>query len=231
MGEPSNRRHETIAERERGKSAIDSIIGATSLRLLALQCQKPKHSKDSALKMLRGGSLPSHPALVRMKVPRIGRVSLASLSTSSLPTASSPELLVELAGGTNGKVALVQLNRPKRMNALSFEMGRALLDLLQKPSALPPSARSIVIAGSLGGKAFSTGRDLKDSKEHTDSDKELYMSLARDTARAAKASSLPIVAAINGFAFGWGLELALACDLHVSYEDAVLCFPETGLGM
>merc|ERR1712224_916762 len=57
------------------------------------------------------------------------------------------------------------------------------------------------------------------------------MKLARDTVLALRASKIPTIAAVNGFAFGWGVEMSLACDLRVVYRDATLCFPETGLGI
>jgi len=138
---------------------------------------------------------------------------------------AQPELLVTPV--KDGMVALVKLNRPSRMNALSFRMGA---DILNLEAELPTTARAIVITGA-GEKAFSTGRDLKDSKSHTDEEKVRYLKLARDTVLALHASKIPTVAAINGFAFGWGAEMSLACDLRVVYEDATLCFPETGLGI
>jgi len=57
------------------------------------------------------------------------------------------------------------------------------------------------------------------------------MSLARNTARAWTKLNIPSIAAINGHAFGWGLEMSLACDLRVANTDALLCFPECGLGI
>jgi enoyl-CoA hydratase/carnithine racemase len=124
-------------------------------------------------------------------------------------------------------VALVLLDRPARLNALSLEMGRALCGL---ETLLPAGTRAVVVTGA-GGKAFSTGRDLKDSKAHSAAEAAQYMALARDSVLAVRALGLPTVGALNGFAFGWGLELALACDLRVASRDAVLCFPETGLGI
>jgi enoyl-CoA hydratase/carnithine racemase len=124
-------------------------------------------------------------------------------------------------------VALVLLDRPSRLNALSLDMGRALCGL---EALLPAGTRAVVVAGA-GGKAFSTGRDLKDSKVHSVGEAAQYMALARDSVLAVRALGVPTVSALNGFAFGWGLELALACDLRVAARDAVLCFPETGLGI
>eukprot|EP01063_Lacrimia_lanifica_P031847 TRINITY_DN5337_c0_g2_i2.p1 TRINITY_DN5337_c0_g2~~TRINITY_DN5337_c0_g2_i2.p1 ORF type:complete len:233 (+),score=53.10 TRINITY_DN5337_c0_g2_i2:86-784(+) len=125
-----------------------------------------------------------------------------------------------------GAVAVVTLSRPARMNALSFAMGERLLGL---PRELAPQTRAVVVTGD--GKAFSTGRDLKDSKGHTEADAARYMAIARDTVKCLHAFPIPTVAAVNGHAFGWGLELALACDLRVVVQDATLCFPETAMGI
>ena len=122
---------------------------------------------------------------------------------------------VSAAAGTDGRVALVELNRPERMNALSFGMGQALLEL---ESLLPESARAIVVTGA-GSKAYSTGRDLKDSKQHTVEEKARYMKLARDTSLAMKHSRLPVVAAINGFCFGWGLEMGTCANFRIGQRQ------------
>lgn len=136
----------------------------------------------------------------------------------------------ELSLETVGKVLVVQLKRPSRMNALSFGMGSELLGVFERAAAAPEEHRAIVVTGS-GDRAFSTGRDLKDSKAHSKADADRYMRLCQDTVRAAFASRVPTVAAVNGHAFGWGMELALACDLRVASASAMLCFPECGLGI
>jgi enoyl-CoA hydratase/carnithine racemase len=87
-----------------------------------------------------------------------------------------------------------------------------------------------VITGA-GDKAFSTGRDLRASKEHTQSQADEYMQAAISSVLAVRALPLPTIAAINGHAYGWGLELALACDFRFADEKAILCFPETSLGL
>mmetsp|Transcript_13812 Transcript_13812/g.26821 ORF Transcript_13812/g.26821 Transcript_13812/m.26821 type:complete len:295 (+) Transcript_13812:176-1060(+) len=150
---------------------------------------------------------------------------LRNMSSSTTSRASGNELNVDLF--EDGRLARVSFARPQRMNALSFPMGDALLNLDKN---LEESVLSVVITGE-GGRAFSTGRDLKDSKSHTPEQADAYMKLARDTVLAIKAMSRPTVAAVNGFAFGWGMEVALACDLRVVNKEATLCFPECGLGI
>jgi len=147
----------------------------------------------------------------------------------SSASSSKEELDLEITYPNRGKgrVALVKLARPSRYNSMSMTMGESLINLNEH---LSKDTRCVVITGE-GDKAFSTGRDLKDSKNHTKEDARNYMQRCLDSALAIKRFSLPTVAAINGFAFGWGMEVALACDLRVAKRDSVLCFPECGLGI
>ena len=82
------------------------------------------------------------------------------------------------------------------------------------------------------GRSFSTGRDLKLSAEHTtDPERDYYMACALESVLAWRRVPVPTIACIEGPCFGWGAELALACDLRVVSEDATVCFPETALGL
>jgi len=151
------------------------------------------------------------------------------LSRFSSSSPATEEVGVELV--SEGRVAIVRMNRPARMNSMSFGMGAKILEIFaQDGSGLPDSARAVVLTGA-GERAFSTGRDLKDSKTHSEEDAYNYMCLCRDTVLAVRKSPIPTIAAINGFAFGWGMEISLGCDLRVVRTDAVLCFPECGLGI
>eukprot|EP00009_Paramoeba_aestuarina_P003973 CAMPEP_0201523522 /NCGR_PEP_ID=MMETSP0161_2-20130828/20193_1 /ASSEMBLY_ACC=CAM_ASM_000251 /TAXON_ID=180227 /ORGANISM="Neoparamoeba aestuarina, Strain SoJaBio B1-5/56/2" /LENGTH=221 /DNA_ID=CAMNT_0047922673 /DNA_START=249 /DNA_END=914 /DNA_ORIENTATION=- len=93
----------------------------------------------------------------------------------------------------------------------------------------PEGLRVLVVTGE--GGVFSSGRDLKASLQHTPSETEEYMKIAADSVGALRDCKIPTIASIQGAAFGWGLELALACDLRVVKSDATLCFPETSLGI
>ncbi len=128
-------------------------------------------------------------------------------------------------------IATITLDRPHRLNALSEGMAESLLKLCDYLAAAPADkVRVCVLHG--GARAFSTGRDLKDSKLHTTlAQRERYMKLALDSVLAVNRLPLPTVAAMSGPAFGWGLELALGCDLRVVAPQATLCLPETSLGI
>jgi enoyl-CoA hydratase/carnithine racemase len=102
-----------------------------------------------------------------------------------------------------------------------------LQDFLRTKQA---DVRALIITGS-GGKAFSTGRDLKESANHTPEDTKRYMQLAIDSAIGFQTLPMPTLCAINGHCFGWGVELAASCDLRFAADEATICFPETGLGI
>ena len=104
----------------------------------------------------------------------------------------------------------------------------ALIDALNQ-SPIAGAVRCVVFTGT--GRAFSTGRDLKESAAHTPEDARRYLELAYSSANAFATLPMPTIAAINGPCFGWGLESALACDIRLAVADAKICFPETRIGI
>lgn len=133
--------------------------------------------------------------------------------------------------GGNG-VGIVSLCRPSRLNSASFDMLQSLIEIKRNEEEIleEDGLRVLVVTGE-GEKSFSTGRDLKDSKEHDGGTKKRYMELCRDACLSIRELKVPTIAAVNGVAFGWGLELALCCDLRLVKKDTTLCFPETSLGI
>ncbi|KAM3577142.1 hypothetical protein VYU27_001059 [Nannochloropsis oceanica] len=142
-----------------------------------------------------------------------------------------PRNLKDIEFSLKDGVATITLDRPHRLNALSEEMGESLMRLCEYLTEAPADkVRACIVTG--GSRAFSTGRDLKASKLHTTlAQRERYMKLALDSVLAVQRLPLPTIAALSGPAFGWGLELALACDLRVSSPSSLLCLPETSLGI
>ncbi|MEZ4219875.1 MAG: enoyl-CoA hydratase-related protein [Polyangiaceae bacterium] len=125
--------------------------------------------------------------------------------------------------------AIVTLNRPDRMNALSRELLLALGRLRDEVLA-DSSLRAIVLTGA-GEKAFCAGADLKERQGMSMDDVRAQLGLYRSELGWLDTSPLPVIAALNGVAFGGGLELALLCDLRVAAEHVSLGLPETGLGI
>lgn len=128
-----------------------------------------------------------------------------------------------------GAAAVLRIDRPERMNALSratlLAFGRIGREL-----AGDPGVRAVVVTAT-GDKAFCAGADLKERQGMDQEAVRGQLGLYRSELGWLDTSPVPVVAAINGVAFGGGLELALLCDLRVAAEHAKLGLPETGLGI
>jgi enoyl-CoA hydratase/carnithine racemase len=119
-------------------------------------------------------------------------------------------------------IRTVWLDNPP-VNAIDDAM---LATIERALEALDEATRVLVLRGR-GERAFSVGADVR---EFVDGDGSLAAAIQRTAARI-EASPVPVVAAIQGFCLGGGLELALACDLRIATEDSSLGFPEVRLGL
>ena len=126
----------------------------------------------------------------------------------------------------DGAIAVVRLNRPKQLNALSDELMAALIDALEELDQ-DDAIRCIVLAG--GERAFAAGADIAQLARGTPI--EMYAQRRVDQWDRIRTLRTPIVAAVSGFCLGGGCELAMACDLIVASETAQFGQPETGLGL
>ena len=141
--------------------------------------------------------------------------------------------LVSVAYPANGPdgpidgVALITIDRPEVLNALSFDLLDALADDLAALD-VAPECRAIVLTGA-GEKAFAAGADIVELARQTP------VTLAGDDRFAVwdriAAVRTPLIAAVRGFALGGGCELALTCDLIVAGDDARFGQPEINLGV
>jgi methylglutaconyl-CoA hydratase len=128
-----------------------------------------------------------------------------------------------------GSVALVTLDRPDRMNALSRTLVARFGEIGRELSGLD-DVRLVVVTGA-GDKAFCAGADLKE-RAGMSPDEVRALLLAYETELGwLETIAVPTLAAINGAALGGGLELALLCDLRIAAHHAVLGLPETSLGV
>jgi enoyl-CoA hydratase/carnithine racemase len=127
------------------------------------------------------------------------------------------------------RVAILTLNRPDRMNALSFPTLLMLRDAIEH-LRFDPEVRVVVITGA-EDKAFSAGADLKERAEMTPRQVKEFIRTIRETFTAIEDLGKPVLAAINGLALGGGTELALACDIRVAADTALLGLTETSLGI
>ncbi len=123
-------------------------------------------------------------------------------------------------------IAVIRLNRPKQLNALSDELMNALVGALRELDT-DDEVRCIVIGGS--ERAFAAGADIEQLARA--SPVEMYYQRRVDRWDEIRALWTPLVAAVSGFCLGGGCELAMACDLIVASETAKFGQPETGLGL
>ncbi len=137
------------------------------------------------------------------------------------------------------RLAVVTLNRPERHNAFHEEMWGAFTRTTEKLRRHPP--RVIVLTGA-GEKAFSAGFDVNPQNPQVANlvgavekrDRETiggFIRYLQGAIRAFTSLPVPVIAALNGMAYGGGAELAVQCDLRVMDESAVFCFSETRLGL
>ena len=123
-------------------------------------------------------------------------------------------------------IAVIRLNRPEALNALSNQLMSELVGALENLDD-DEAVRCIVLAGD--DKAFASGADIGDLSDPTHL--ELYFGGRIDKWDAIRSVRTPIVAAVSGYCLGGGCELAMACDLIVASETAQFGQPETNLGV
>ncbi len=126
-------------------------------------------------------------------------------------------------------VALLTLDRPQALNALDKAVLRSLEAALSAIQG-DETTRAVVISGA-GARAFCAGADLKTLERLTPLEAERFGRLGRRVMDGVAALPQPVIAAVDGFALGGGLELALACDFIYASERAVLGLVEAELGL
>ena len=124
----------------------------------------------------------------------------------------------------------VTLDRPETRNALNTQMGRDLRAVFAPLVFEAKDARCIVITGA-GDKAFCAGGDLKERNGMTDAEWRAQHAIFEEAVYAIMGCSVPVIAAVNGAAFGGGCEIALACDFVYAARSARFALTETSLGI
>jgi enoyl-CoA hydratase len=126
-------------------------------------------------------------------------------------------------------VAIITLNRPERLNAITRELLAGLIDQLET-ARKDDEVAAVILTGA--GRAFCAGEDLKETSagktfeqwvEETDGLQQVQ--------RVILALGKPLIAAIPGYALGGGCEFALSCDIRIAAEEAQFGFPETEVGL
>ncbi len=127
-----------------------------------------------------------------------------------------------------GGIALVTISRPQALNALNTqffkEMNQIIADL-----ATDSSVRVMLITGE--GKAFVAGADIAEMVNKNQAEGTEFSRLGQQVFLALEKAPFPVIAAVNGFALGGGLELAMACDFRIASTKAKFGQPEVNLGL
>jgi len=124
--------------------------------------------------------------------------------------------------------ALITLNRPDALNALSFALIADLAQALDKVAK--SDARSLLITGA-GIKAFCAGADIKELTGRSLAEQKRGAELGQSVFAKLDRLPMPSIALINGYAFGGGLELALACTFRIATRNSKMGLPEIKLGL
>ncbi|MCX6071993.1 MAG: enoyl-CoA hydratase-related protein [Chloroflexi bacterium] len=156
------------------------------------------------------------------------------------PTFKVPQLLRQMAAAgqswelrdvkldVRDGVATILMNRPEAMNALNEKVLGELKQVIAQVRD-DPAVRAVILTGE--GAAFVAGADIRAmlSKKHAEIAE--FIRFGQEVLNEVEALPKPVIAAINGFALGGGLELALACDIRLASTESRMGFPEVGLGI
>lgn len=136
---------------------------------------------------------------------------------------------VALAVDDDGQVALLTLNRPESLNAISRQLASDLLDACTYLVSRD-GVRVVVLTGA-GDRAFCAGADLKERRLLNTSERAAHTAAIEAAAEALAALPMPTIAALHGFTLAGGSELAIACDVRVAASNTVMGFPEVKIGI
>ncbi len=170
-----------------------------------------------------------HPS---MAVPHTLKTLASQGNSVVVPVLTQEDVAVQAGPGQAGVVRVVAIRRPKVLNALDHGTYQQLEAALAAAEA-DPQVLGVVLSGA-GAKAFVSGADIKAlGNVKTPADGYSLSRLGQDTGRKVELLTKPVVAALNGLAFGGGFELALACHARVAVagQKALVGLPEVNLGI
>jgi enoyl-CoA hydratase len=126
-------------------------------------------------------------------------------------------------------LAVVTINRPEQLNCFDYDTLAQLEDVVDGIK-LDKDIRTVIITGS-GERSFSAGADLRERRTLTEKEVRRNVSMIRDVFTKIEELSQPTIAAINGYALGGGLELALVCDFRIAVKEALVGLTEVSWGI
>ncbi len=130
---------------------------------------------------------------------------------------------------TRSGIHTITIKRPGKLNALDRQTLQELYGAIIDASG-DDKVRVIVLTGS-GDKAFVAGADITEIREHSPTEARSFSQFGQNLMSMIQGLDKPVIAAINGFALGGGMELALACHLRIASDNARLGLPEIKLGI
>jgi len=128
----------------------------------------------------------------------------------------------------NDQVAMVTISRPEALNALNTRFFNEMDQVVAEVNAMD-DVRVMIITGE--GKAFVAGADIAEMVDKTPDEGSAFSRLGQNTFSSLGEMKIPVIAAINGFALGGGLELAMGCDFRIASSKARFGQPEVNLGL
>ena len=129
----------------------------------------------------------------------------------------------------DGDVGIITLNRPERLNAITFSLLMELLDRFDTARE-DRQVKAVILTGA--GRAFCAGEDLKETAAGKSLDDWIRETDGlQEVQRRVLGLGKPLIAAVRGYAVGGGCEFAMSCDIRIAAQDARFGFPETELGM
>lgn len=130
-----------------------------------------------------------------------------------------------------GPLWVLSLNRPEALNALNTQLMKEFEALIiQCREAFPTEIRGLIITGA-GPKSFVAGADIAEMKDLEEAEAREFSFQGQKIMNLIEDLPFPVMAVVNGFALGGGLELAMACDFRWASQKAKLGLPEVGLGL
>lgn len=127
----------------------------------------------------------------------------------------------------NGLITILTISAPKSLNALNSNI---LNELNQALDELDKNTRALIITGD-GEKSFVAGADISEMAGLNEAEGFAFGKRGADVFRKIETLTIPVIAAVNGFALGGGCELAMACDIRICSDNARFGQPEVGLGI
>ena len=141
----------------------------------------------------------------------------------------SPQIVTRIEERTAGRVAWVVVDNTAKLNVINSPLCR---DLVTAFTALAGDValRCVVLTGA-GERAFIGGADIREMAGLTPTTGRAFITLVHQVCRSIRTLPVPVIARMQGFALGGGLEVAAACDMRIAAEDSVMGMPEVRMGV